>query len=231
MISYIDFAASRRTPLDHAVREAARTYADQVIHPGRAAAPLAVRHDRADTVYARQPTILLDQVEVFSPASLGSTTRSEIADRVEFELGVALSAELAFHRRLSFSSDALAGTIASGGRHAAPIEQAMAVYRWLAWQATPVEQSAILAMRINRAHRFLDANRAAIIALADAAAKIVPGADRWATMPAHVAEQIIARRPAKLSDTQRKQQDSRCTRDAWTSGKQVCELLGIGPVD
>lgn len=90
MISYIDFGANRRTPLDHAVREAARAYADQVFHPGRATAPLAVRHEPADAVYARRPTILLDQVEAFSPASLEPAVRKEIAARIEFELGVAL---------------------------------------------------------------------------------------------------------------------------------------------
>ena len=178
MISYIDFGANRRTPLDHAVREAARAYADQVFHPGRATAPLAVRHEPADAVYARQPTILLDQVEAFSPASLEPAVRKEIVARIEFELGVALSAELAFHRRLSLSKDALVEAIESGGRATAPVEEAIRVYHWLAWRATPFEKGTILAMRIARAERFLDPNWAAIMALAATVADIETGSGR-----------------------------------------------------
>lgn len=231
MISYVDFAANRRTPLDHTVREAARAYADQVFHPGRATAPLAVRHEPVDAVYARQPTILLDQVEAFSPASLEPAVRKEIAARIEFELGVALSAELAFHRRLSLSRDALVEAVESGGRASAPIEEAIRVYHWLAWQTTAAEKSTILAMRIARAERFLDANWAAIMALAMTVADARPGQDGWATTPATTVERILARRPVKLSDTQRKDRDNRRTRSAYDAGQRIVALMGIGDVN
>ncbi|MBA2935147.1 hypothetical protein HZF05_13740 [Sphingomonas sp. CGMCC 1.13654] len=231
MISYIDFAAVRRTPLDHAVREAARAYADQVIHPGRAAQPLAVRHDPADAVYPRRPTILLEQVEAFHPASLDPPVRDEIAARIEYELGVALSADLAFHRRLSLSIYTLAEAIASGGQSTAHVEEAIRIYHWLAWRASAVERGTVLAMRIARAERFLDANWASIMALASTAAKIAPGSDGWATMQADAVEHILIRRPARLSDTQRKDRERRLSRNAFSVGQRIVESIGIAPVD
>lgn len=144
---------------------------------------------------------------------------------------VLLSAELAFHRRLSLSKDALVDAIESGGRATAPIEEAIRVYHWLAWRATPFEKGTILAMRIARAERFLDANWAAIMALAATAADAKPEENGWATTPATSIERILARRPVKLSDTQRKDRDNRRTRSAYDAGQRIVALMGIGDVD
>lgn len=222
----VDFGARPSNPLDHAVREAARVYGDQLFQPGHVSGPLAVRLSPPGAAYPRRALISHAQVADIDPASLALPVFQEVAERVDHEIVVALIAALAFQRRVAPSTDMIVETLLEPGSGA--FADAMATYRWLTPSTVAGEHQLLLALRMGQANRFLDRNWHAIVELATRAMKVRPAADGWAIMSPLDVEAWLLRRPAKLADAERDWQNRRRIRNNSANAKAIVEQLGIG---
>lgn len=227
MITYVDFTSGRQSPLDHATREAARAYADAAWEVGRGFGALAVQHEPAAAYLGRSPTITLEQVAHIDPASLDKDLRRDIAERIDHEVAVALTADLASLRARSLSTDAMVQnfrrTPERTGGSETPIETALALYMWAQPDIPEMAFESVHFVRMSRANHFLDENWKAIPMLGAQAAKAKPDKDGWSVLSGQQLAMIMVRRPPKLTNSGKQDRHRRRTQGFLAGSKAITD--------
>lgn len=228
MITHVDFNTNRLSPLEHAMREAARAYADAAWEVGRSLGALAVRDDPAAAYLGRSPLITLEQVSHFDPTSFDPELRVDVDERINHEVFVALAADLASLRARSLPIESLAQDFQRPCRESAdkgtPVEKAIALWLWAQPQIPPSAFETLHGLQIWRAGNFLDDNWRSITMLAVHLVGTKRDEDGWSIMNEQQLASLMVQRPPKLNKSRYEDQKRRRFRGISAGAKALKDI-------